>query len=270
MKISFIKAKHFWEAGETATWVSAGDFDREVLNILKSKYNRFFAEKQKYVELNKKQIFLFYIKKKDVFGRPIVEMAALYSKHKFKDNDKVYKILKNQIENIFDENTRYEIEIDKELIQYNRIWIIYILLFVLAALLLYIFRPHNGQLQKPNTEKIGVIKSAHVPKEKPMSSVDTTTIASIKVKPKTTTWKWKSFCENNKITQSAEKCYQLYIQKKCELENSFNYSYAGFVQNKKMTKASCVIVRTLKNIFEDDKDIPNRIKKYRDFFTEGR
>jgi hypothetical protein len=103
-----------------------------------------------------------------------------------------------------------------------------------------------------------------------VSSVDAIPTALIKPKPKKISWKWKSFCENNKITQSAEKCYQLYMQKKCELKDSFSYSYIDFVRNKKMSGVSCVTVRTLKNIFENDKDIPNKIKNhYRDFFTEG-
>ena len=60
MKIKFHKAKHFWKDGQSATWIRSDFFGDRYFNKLKQQYEELKYSKVKYIQVDKKTIFLFY------------------------------------------------------------------------------------------------------------------------------------------------------------------------------------------------------------------
>jgi len=272
MKISFVKAKHYWEDGNTATWERSDTFEKDILSVIKTKYSQLSKSKIDYMDIDGKTIFLFYRETKDIFERPIVEIAALYSKYKFKNNAKIHQILKSQIAEIFDSKTSYEVIIEKDMIRYSRIWITYASIFAIVALSLYIFRPTEDTKQQKIKTNVSIkVDSSHRQPKENIPQKNTIHEENIVPKSPKTDWRWKNFCDQNQINHQPKHCYEAYIKEKCHLQNQFAYSYNDFIRDVNRSGTICINIRIIGgNYFEKDEQIPTEIKtRYKDFFTEG-
>ena len=262
MKTYFFKTKHYWKDDETATWNSAKEFDDKLLDVLKSKYSDLVNSRDKFIEVDGKLLLLFYVESKDIFDRPLVEIAAFYSQTVFKDPEQVYRLLSSRINDVFDEQLVYEMEIDKSWVRYNRNWMIYLSIFILTALLLYILRPED--------ENVHTLDMSKTPKEisKTNVIVDKKTKLKSSIKEqnqKHKSWKWTKFCTTTNSVENPTRCYESYIQKKCQKQEDFHQSYLDFIKTN-ASSPNCILVNEIKSA-EDDKDIPNKlINNYEDFF----
>ena len=265
MKIHFYKAEHFWEDGETATWRSSQKLDEKLLSELKLKYGFLSKTKPLYLIIDGKTVFLFYRGKKDFVGRPIVEITALCSKYLFKNPEQVYGILQST-NSVFNDDLELRIDIDRTLVKLPKHLIWYILIFLLVAFLLYIFRSEENK--KENIEK----NNLNVKHSMSQVIVQPEIINTMASKPLTiertvpAKWKWEDFCRKN-IVYTPRKCYEYFIVKKCKQKDKFKQNYFDFIKHN-TNLGSCVVLEGLESL-KEDKDIPkNVLRNYGIFFKE--
>ena len=241
MKVVFYKAKHFWKEGKNATWVKSEKFGIDIFSNLKQQYENIKYSKINYIELESTTTFLFYETKKDFYNRPVTEITALQSAKKIKNHQMVYKILSDKIPNVFDDTLEYKVEIDSSLIVKPNLKL-YIggLIVILLVGAYFLLTKESMQLQKNNHKEIVI-------QEK---------IKTNEFKKKEKIWRWGKFCVEYDNVKSPGKCYQSFIQKKCEAKEKFNESNSEFIKK----DATCWDLKEdgISDIIQGDKSLKEK------------
>ena len=294
MKITFYKAKHFWENRECATWKKSTNFNEIVFNTLKEKYEELKYSKENYISIDSKIIFLFYQSKKDIYDRPITEITVLASNTQILDKDRVYQILKSSIIDLFDDNLDYVVEMDTKLVKSKKIflflyWTLSFLLIFSVSSYLYMRFPidtgennfnniavNNIELKSKNNKNDGKLLNSIIhnqKKEKKLLNKDKyKVINKIKSKKQLMLSKKKTFldkfCKKNNIDieNNNTDCYIDFIHKKCNNRMKYKNNYMSFINGEEAT--NCIDLKGIKKV-SDDLDLKGKFKQNEmKFFTK--
>ncbi|NPA54446.1 MAG: hypothetical protein GXO21_07245 [Aquificae bacterium] len=163
--MKFYKARHIWVNGQNATWTKSDEFDNEIFETLKSKYEELKGSQQKFITVDGKTLFLFYRVGKDFSNRPITEITAFLSYSNFSENEKVHKALTSQIEDVFEDKLEYSISIDNDFVKVKKkdrkiiIGVIMSFLVALAVVGYLNFWNDSGETYKRSIEERNVTRT---------------------------------------------------------------------------------------------------------------
>lgn len=215
MKIQIYKVKHYWQNKENATWIKSKDFDKDIFNELKNQYETIKYTKPKYIELQGRNIILFYKDSKDIFGRDITELSAFLFKEKIIDTIKLYDDIKKQITNPFDDNMEINLDINADLINTQvkkskkLLFYVFIILFFVGVILYF----------QVSGDKESIIQEIESNKNK---------------------WKWGEFCIKNQ-NEYKDSILKKFIEDKCATKDNFKGSiteyFEGYSYNKDILKS---------------------------------
>jgi len=247
MKLILSKAKHFWQDGESATWLKSDAFSDASFQELKRQYEELKYSKLKYIEYNDKVMFLFYRSKKDFQSRPITEISAFEISKNGISKEILYQHIQNNISNIFDNTLNYQLEIkSKKLWSIKKVFLLFCIFTALCLSLYFLLNTQWVIKEETSSIKTKSQETKTIPPEK------------VKIEP----WKWDTFCKKyNKRKKETTYCYAVFIQNKCEKKDDFKMDYIEFVKKNSFCTNTLGEIQTN----EEDKELKKKLDSDKKF-----
>ncbi len=245
MKIIFYKVLSYWKEGKEADFDKEARYDSNIFELFKDK----LETKEQIIKSGGCDLFIYRKSSgvEDFKERPIDLVAGLYADNKFKDPEKIYNLIQEQVD-VFDKKKEYNIEVGDSLlvsrsniakmniIEKNKLITgIVVILFILSfGIYWYVQSPAED---KPK-EKISLSKeysapvakladiNKSVPKQTTMETENK--IITTKETPHKQS-KRDGFCETYEVKHLGF-CYEEYIEEKCKKKNEFKISYKEYAK----------------------------------------